>query len=83
MKRSKPLARTSRLARGARIKAVNRRRKASEFTRTYHSRARLRWVKSLPCLACTAIAPLFGMTCGPSDNAHTETAGAGRKADYT
>lgn len=74
MKRSKPLARTSRLARGARIKAVNRKRRQTEFARCYGSRARVAFVKGLPCIVCFM---------SPSDNAHTVTDGMGRKAAYT
>lgn len=85
MKRSKPLARTSRLARGARIKAVNRPRRASEFQRCYHSRERVRWVKGLGCLVCLTVSPLFyTMSAGKCDNAHVGgNGGMGRKGPYT
>jgi hypothetical protein len=58
-------------------------RKPSEFARIYHSRARVRWVKSLPCVACEAASWLFGDAPMPrSQNAHTETGGMGYKAGY-
>lgn len=90
-KRSAPPRRTSWLARGTKPiprgtkpKAVNRKRKASEFARTYHSRARVAFVKSLGCVYCTALHPLFGIvSAGKSDNAHTEGGGMGRKGPYT
>jgi hypothetical protein len=55
------------------MKKVNRKRKLSEFARCYHSRARVLFVKNLPCVVCGL------MRC---DNAHIEGGGAGRKADY-
>ena len=43
----------------------------------------LRWIKNLECLACAAISPFLGdATRGECDNAHVETDGMGRKADY-
>lgn len=66
------------------VKKVNAKRKASEFARCYHSRERVRFVKSLGCIYCTALSPFFGLTtCGKCDNAHTVTDGMGRKSDYT
>jgi hypothetical protein len=52
------------------------RRSAKSFARIYGSPARVRWVANLPC-------SVVGCTRGPCDNAHTETGGMGRKADYT
>ncbi len=71
MKRT-PLARKSSLKRGGRVKPINAKRRKSEFARTYGSKARVAWVKSLPCLVC-------GM--GPSENAHVVNGGTGRKGD--
>lgn len=51
-----------------------KKRTASAFARIYGSRERVEWVKSLPCVVCSY---------GPSENAHTENGGMGRKADYT
>jgi hypothetical protein len=64
MKRSQPMKRAGR------IKPKPRTR--SEFARIYGSKARVEWVKSLPCLICGR---------GPCDNAHTENGGMGRKGD--
>ena len=51
-----------------------RSRSAAEFKRIYGSKARVEWVKSRPCVvrACTRF---------PSENAHVEGDGIGRKAD--
>ena len=49
-------------------------RKASEFARCYHSKARVAFVASLPC-AC-------GCSRSPCENAHTLTGGVGRKGHY-
>lgn len=68
------MIRKSPMKRGGRIKPVNRKRRQSEFARCYHSRERVAFVKALPCLVCRR---------GPCDNAHIETGGMGRKADYT
>jgi hypothetical protein len=65
----KPVKRTA-------VKRVNRKRKASEFQRTYGGKARVEWVKSLPCCAVNG---LFHI--GPIENAHITTDGMGRKAD--
>jgi hypothetical protein len=40
------------------------------------------WVKSQPCVYCFALSPVFA-SFFTSHNAHTQTGGAGRKADYT
>ena len=68
MKRSTPLRRRTP------VKRANRARKASEFARTYHSKERVAFVKSLPCCVCF-------YSHDPSDNAHIKTGGTGRKAD--
>jgi hypothetical protein len=74
MKRRSPIKRTSGLARTATLPRVNRKRRQSEFARTYGSKARVAFVKSLPCVV---------RHCGDwrIENAHTETGGMGRKAD--
>lgn len=74
MKRT-PLARKSPMKRGGRVKPINKARRTSEFARTYGSKARVAWVKALPCSV---------MFCenAPCENAHIANAGAGRKADY-
>lgn len=56
------------------IKAKKRTKQS--FARIYGSPERVAWVKSLPC-------SVVGCTEGPIHNAHTETGGMGRKADYT
>lgn len=82
MKRSAPIPRKTRLARGGRVKPVNRKRRASEFARCYGSKERVAWVKSLPCAVRSLGLSIFAMPChGPMDNAHTVTGGMGRKAD--
>lgn len=78
MKRVPMPPRKARMARGP---IARKPRKASEFRRVYGSRARVRWVKSLPCVACLAVSPIFGaISAGQSQNAHTVTGGMGRKA---
>lgn len=64
------------------VKKRNAKRRESEFARCYGSKARVAWIKSMPCIACSGLHPLFGMTAGPSDNAHTAHDGMGRKAGY-
>ncbi len=50
-------------------------RKPSEFKRIYGSKARVEFVKSLACAACSVV--------GYSENAHVlGNGGTGRKADY-
>ena len=68
----KPLRRLSSLRRGAPVKARNPKRRASEFARCYGSRARVNWIRSLPCVGCAGY---------PSENAHTGKNHAGYKAD--
>lgn len=72
--RKTALRRTSSLARRTPVKKRNAARRKSEFARCYHSKARVAFVKSLPCVACGK---------GPCENAHVENGGTGRKADYT
>lgn len=54
------------------MKRVNPKRKREAFSRAYGSPQRVAWVKGHPCIVCGAI---------PSENAHTRTGGASRKAD--
>jgi hypothetical protein len=65
LKRSTPIARKSKL--------TAKRRTASDYKRVYGSRARVAWVKSLPCFACWEF--------GEIHNAHITTGGTGRKAN--
>lgn len=74
-----PLRRTP-LKRGKPLNRVNRKRRQSEFARCYGSVERVEWVKSLPCVGCGRN---WATTRVPIDNAHIETGGTGRKADYT
>lgn len=78
MERSKPIQRRTPIARGAPPKRSGpikaKPRPASETRRIYGSKARVAWVKSLPCAGCNR---------GPCINAHTESGGTGRKADHT
>lgn len=67
------------MVRGGRIKPKPR--TPSEYARIYGSRARVRWVKHLPCCYCVALSPFFARTDGSSHNAHTVSGGKGRKAD--
>lgn len=75
-KEFRALRRTKPMKRG-RIKP--KKRKASEFARIYGSKERVEWVKSLSCVGCGRN---WDTTCVPIDNAHIETGGMGRKADY-
>jgi hypothetical protein len=61
--------------RKARPRARNAKRHGREWTRAYHSSARVAFVQSLPCLICGIV---------PSVCAHVgrKGAGASRKADY-
>lgn len=75
IKRNKPLPRSaSPIARGKRPKSVNAKRKKSEWARAYHSEAFVRFTKAAPCAADGRM---------PSDAAHTENGGMGRKGDWT
>lgn len=56
------------------IRRRNPKRRASEFARCYHSKERVEFVKSLPCVACGRG--------GLSENAHIETGGMGRKSGF-
>ena len=71
------------LLKSGKPKAVNRKRKAKNFARAYHSKARVEFVKSLPCTYCWGLSPFFAMAPGTSHNAHTVGGGTSRKADYT
>jgi hypothetical protein len=64
------------LKRGGQPKRVNPKRKATNWRNAYGSRERCVFVQSLPCLV-----PFCGNT--PSENAHIESGGMGRKAHYT
>lgn len=69
------IARLTPLKRSDRVKPRNAKRRQSEFGRAYGSKARVAFVASLACVCCGKV--------GHSENAHIETGGAGRKADYT
>lgn len=73
-RRAVPRARNSTIAKNSvAVKRSNPARKAREFKRAYGSKARVAWVKSLPCVACGVV--------GYSENAHVTSGGVGRKAD--
>lgn len=63
------------------IKRLNPRRRKSEFARCYHSKERVAFVKSLPCVGC-GFDPRTNIY-GACENAHIETGGTSRKSDYT
>lgn len=75
--RKTPLRRAGPMARGARPKPVNRKRRASAWQHAFGSRARVRYVTTLPCAACGY--------CGayPRQNAHTANGGLSRKGHCT
>ncbi len=77
LRQGSSLARSAPIARSRPLPKVNRQRKASAFARCYHSQARVRFVKRLPCVACGYEGPV------PRANAHTINDGAGRKGHYT
>lgn len=64
------------------LKKRNAKRAKSEFARCFHSKERVAWIKSLPCVVCGAISPIFNLVRGRSDNAHTAKDGMGRRAGY-
>ncbi len=68
------LTRKTPMKRG-KLNPVNRKRRVSEFVRCYGGKARVRFVRALPCAACGVHDP------AGCDNAHTENGGAGRKGD--
>lgn len=73
MKRArKPIAERVAIARKAR-KGGRKKRSAAEFARIYGSRDRVERIKRLPCHVCGLY---------PSENAHTENGGMGRKAGW-
>jgi hypothetical protein len=65
------------IARRTPVKKRNPKRRASEFARSYHSKARVEFVKGLPCVTPDAFC------WGGIENAHVggKGAGTGRKAD--
>lgn len=73
---TKPIARSAIKPRTKRPPRVNRKRQSSEFARTVHSRARQRFVSSLPCVVDSCAE-------GPCHGHHIENGGLSRKADYT
>lgn len=75
------LARRKKLSRGGPPKRRNPKRKKSEFARCYHSRERVRWVKSMNCVACEIVHPYVAL--GAIDNAHVfGNDGMSRKGGY-
>lgn len=78
MKRSGPIRRLTPLARGKPPKQRNAKRRRSEFARCYHSKARIRFVASLPCAADGNDDRRI-----PRENAHSQNDGMGRKGHYT
>lgn len=70
-----------RITRKARPKKVNRLRKKREFERAYHSKARVLFVKSLPCaVRCCVYEQAIGTAA--TQNCHIASGGMGRKAAY-
>lgn len=67
------------------VKPVNRARREREFARCYGSKERVAFVKAMPCIYCVALLPILAESdrMPPSDNAHTENGGKGRKGHYT
>lgn len=55
------------------VKRSNPARKKKEFARCYGSKARVLWIQAQRCVACGH---------SPSENAHIEGDGAGRKASF-
>lgn len=69
------------IKRRTRPKAVNRKRKASNFARAYGGEARVAFVKSLPCIAHHHDMARQLQCTGPIDCAHIKGGGTGRKSD--
>lgn len=61
-------------------KASNPARRKREWARAYHSQERVAFVQRLPC--CVCVSRPWPLPMGESQNAHTESDGAGRKAGY-
>ena len=82
MRRGGPIKRRAPIARGAPPKRSGpikaKPRPASETRRIYGPKARIKLVSRLPCAACGDTDPSI-----PRENAHGESGGTGRKADYT
>lgn len=57
-------------------KQRNEERREREFARAYHSKERVEFVASLPCI-------VSGCKRGPRDNAHVTAGAMGWKSDYT
>lgn len=71
LKPGKPPRRTKR------VNPINKARRAKEWARAYHSIERVWWIAN----GCACVVPdCLARDC---ENAHTETGGMGRKADYT
>lgn len=70
----KPLPPSSHPIPRGRPKPVNANRRTREYARTYHSKARVEFIKSMPCAYCRA---------RDCVNAHTTGGGMSRKGDYT
>lgn len=72
--RRKPIARSAPPSRSTRPKAVNAKRKRTNFARAYGSKERVEWIQAQPCAVCG--------WAGGCENAHVPTrSGAGRKGD--
>ena len=58
------------------VRRSNAKRRSREFVRAFGSDERVAWVRALDCFVSYSVA------CdGPIENAHTESGGAGRRAD--
>lgn len=66
------------IERSGRPNAVNAPRKRQNFQRAYGGKARVEFVQGLDCIAC--VAGGYGVVVRPSQNAHIETGGMGRKS---
>lgn len=74
----------STLKRSGRVKPVNRKRRASEFKRCYHSKERVAFVKSLSCIVRTIPGHVSAFHLGEIENAHVgRRAGGSRKGPFT